>query len=99
MNRLNEIFGVIFSVLRAWLRLCFLTATLFISGTQLILFSRMEICNVEMKGMPWMHDRQKDMQNIAFLDRLCVENPELLDIPEGELPEDFPHPDDDEESF
>ena len=53
-----------------------------------------------MKGMPWRHDRQKDMQNIAFLDKLCVENPELLDIPEGELSDDFPHPDDeDSEDF
>ena len=100
MNRVREILEDLGSIIIAILRLMFLTCTMFMSGLQLTLFSGLEVCNVELKGRPWRSRIERNEANLAFLDRLCIENPELLDIPEGELPDDLPHPnDDDEESF
>jgi hypothetical protein len=100
MNRVRERLEDLGSIVIAVLRLMFLTCTMFISGLQIVLFSGLEICNVELKGRPWRSRIERNEANMAFLDRLCIENPELLDIPEGELPDDFPHPnDEDSEDF
>ena len=100
MNRVREKLEDLGSIIIAVLRLIFLTCTMFLSSLNLILFAQLEIVNVELKGRPWRSRIERNEANLAFLDRLCIENPELLDIPEGELPDDLPHPnDDDEESF
>ena len=57
MDKLNEIWGNIYSATRALLRLLFLTIAMFASGVHLVLFTRTEVCNVEMRGMPWVTDR------------------------------------------
>ena len=94
MNRITEFLGELYSVIIALFRLFFLTCAMLTSGLQIILFTRTEVCNIELRGMPWRCDRLKDMQNLAFIDKICVENPDLLDYAD-EHP-DAPSDDDDE---
>ena len=102
MDKLKELYGDIFSVLVAILRLLFLTSTMFISSLHLILFSQLEITNVELRGMAWRSRREKDMRTLSFISKICLENPELLDYAdeqmreEGELPPPVDDDDDDE---
>ena len=70
---------MIFSVMLAIIRLFFLLLALTFSGLQIILFTRTEICNIEMKGQPWRCDREKMMDNVAFVDKMYLENPELFE--------------------
>jgi hypothetical protein len=65
------------------------------SGIHIILFSETEICNIEMKGMPLRHQREKDMENLAFVDTLLVNNPELLDYADAHP--DMPPPGDEDD--
>ena len=97
MERLKEIGRDIFSIIVAVLRLLLLTCTMFISSLNLIFFAQLEIVNVELRGQAWRSRRERDMRTLSFIDKMCIENPELLDIPEGELPDDFPHPNDEDE--
>lgn len=100
MNRIMEFLEEVGSILIAIVRLIFLTCVMFLSGIQIIIFNELEICNLEMKGVPLRYKIKRNEANLAFIDKMCIENPELLDIPEGELPDDFPHPDDeDSEDF
>lgn len=79
MDRFNEFLGEIYSIVIALLRIMFLTVAMVTSAVHVALFTRTEICNIELKGMPWRCDRLKDMQNLAFIDKICIENPDLLD--------------------
>lgn len=97
MDKLSEFWGETYSIVRALIRLVFLTIAMFASGIHLILFTRVEICNLEMRGMPLLVDRKKLGDQISFVDSLCLNNQDLLDFADeqmrqnGELP-----PDDDE---
>ena len=97
MSRIMEKLEEFSSILIAIARLVFLTFVMFLSGLQIILFNGIEICNLEMKAIPLRYKIRRDGDAIAFLDKMAIENPELLDIPEGELPEDFPHDEDEGE--
>ena len=100
MNKVAEKLEELWSILIAVVRLMFLTCVMFMSGLQIILFNGLEICNVDLKGMPLRYRIRRNEENLAFIDKMVIENPELLDIPEGELPDDLPNPnDDDEENF
>ena len=97
MKRFHEIMSDIWSAVVALIRLLFLTCAMFASGVHIVLFTRTEICNIEMRGMPWRCDREKVADQLSFVDKICLENPDLLDYADeqmrqnGELP-----PDDDE---
>ena len=88
MEIIEEFFKDLYSMCVAILRLLFLCATLLMSGLQIVIFTRTEVCNVEMRGMPWRVDREKDLSNLAFIDKVCLENPDLLDY--AERGSDFP---------
>lgn len=91
LEKLQDMWGTISSALIALLRLCFLTVTFFISGVSLILFTRTEICNIEIRGNAFRCDREKDWAKLAFVDKLSLENPDLLAMTdEGTGPECFP---------
>ena len=94
MYRLNELAGNIWSIAIAILRLLFLTCNMLISGLHIVLFSKTEICNVEMQGLPWRCDRDKMNEQISFVDKLYRDNPDLVDI-DPEHIEDI-HPEDDD---
>lgn len=91
MSRLTELLGEIGSIIVALLRLAFLTCAMVTSGIHIVLFTRTEVWNVEMKGMPWRCDREKMNDQLAFVDKICLENPELLDYADEhtELPPDI----------
>lgn len=94
-SRLSEFLGEIYSVVIALLRIIFLTAAMVTSAVHVTLFTRTEIYNLELRGMPWRCDRLKDMQNLAFIDKICIENPDLLDYAD-EHPDVHSDDDDDE---
>ena len=93
----SDIFWYFLSVLIALARLIFLTLAMFTSALHITLFTKTELCNVELRGQPLLCDRRKLKDQISFVDKVMIENPELLDYADeqmrqnGELP-----PDDDE---
>ena len=97
IEKIKELLSAFMSVVIALSRLLFLALSLLVSGAQLVIFSRMEICNVEMRGQPWLCDRDKLKDQISLMDRLCVENPELLDYAEQQANEPPQDINDDEE--
>lgn len=88
IERVKEFLNVFTSAVIAILRLLFLAVGLIASGLHLIIFSRLEICNIELKGLPYRCDREKDMQNMAFIDKLVLENPDLLDYADDQRAKD-----------
>ena len=78
-ERLHDVVGTVTSASIALLRLVFLTITVVFSGVHLILFTRTEICNIEIRGNAFRCDREKNLANLAFVDKLCVENPDLME--------------------
>lgn len=79
IGKLNEFWGEVFSIIMALARLVFLTAAMITSSVHVVLFSRTEVCNIELRGMPWRCDRQKASENLAFMDKLYIQNPELFE--------------------
>ena len=96
MNRVIEFFEVFWSITIALCRLFFLTCAMVASGIHIILFSETEIYNIEMKGMPLRYQRKKDMENLAFVDTLLVNNPELLDFADEQYRQEGKIPPEDE---
>ena len=94
MDRIREVLDEIASIIVALVRLIFLVFAMITSGMHIVLFTRTEICNIEMRGMPWRCDREKMADQLSFVDSLCISNPELLDYAD-EHP-DAPPPADDE---
>ena len=97
MERLKEIGRDIFSIIVAVLRLLLLTCTMFMSSLNLIFFAQLEIVNVELKGQAWRSRREQDMRTLAFLDKVMIENPDLLDYAEQQANEPPQDINDDEE--
>lgn len=99
MNRIKEIFSEIGSATIALVRLFFLVCAMFTSGVHIVLFTRTEVCNIEMRGMPWRCDRERLADNMSFVDKICLENPELLDFADEQYRKDgkLPPIDDDDE--
>jgi hypothetical protein len=52
----------------------------FFTGLQRTLFMRSEIVGVEFQVMPIMCDREEFDDKLAYLDKLCVENPDLMGV-------------------
>ncbi len=75
-----EVLNVFASYMIALLRLPFLTVLFIVSSIQQVIFERNEVVNVEMKVIPLRCDRQKVSDNVAYLDKLCYENPDLVEI-------------------
>ena len=86
MEILEEFFKSLYSMTIAIVRLFFLCATLLMSGLQIVIFTRTEVCNLEMKGMPWRCDRQKMNDQLAFVDKMYLENPDLFEGGETNFP-------------
>lgn len=75
-----EFFSVLFSYIIALLRLPFLTVLFIVSSIQQVLFDKSEVVNVEMKIVPLRCDRKKVSDNVAYIDKLCYENPDLVEM-------------------
>ena len=97
IEKIKEFLSAFMSVVIAILRLLFLAVGLIATGLHIILFNRMEICNIEMKGLAWRCDREKMADQMSFVDKICIENPDLLDYAEQQANEPPQDIDDDEE--
>jgi hypothetical protein len=95
IDKLNELWGEIYSVVIALIRLLFLTCAMFTSGIHIILFTRTELCNVELRGQPWRCDREKLEDQMSFMEKTMLNNPELLDYADAHP--DMPPPSDEDE--
>lgn len=94
IDKIRYFFSVLSSYLIAISRLFFLDALLFLSGLQQILYSRCEIVNVEMKVSPLRCDINKVTENVSYIEKLCCENPDLVEIVDNDEDIDFGDNDD-----
>lgn len=62
----------------AFFRLLNWTVLFFFSGLQRTLFMRSEIVCVEFRTIPMRCDREDADEKLAYLDKLCLENPDLM---------------------
>ena len=95
MNRLREILSEIWSAVVALIRLLFLTCAMLTSGIHIVLFTRTELCNIELRGQPWLCDRAKMEDQMSFIEKTMLNNPELLDYADAHP--DMPPPSDEDE--
>ena len=79
MTQLQTFIASFVSLIIAIARFFFLIVSLIPAGLQIILFTRTEICNVEMQGLPWRCERDKMNEQISFVDKLYRDNPDLID--------------------
>lgn len=79
---------VVWSYFVALARLVVWTIILFFSGLQRTLFMRSEIVGVDFKVMPLRCDLEDANSKLAYLDKLCIENPDLIGMEDDEIPFD-----------
>lgn len=95
-SKVIRFFKVLWSYVVAVSRLIIWTIILFFTGLQRTLFMRSEIVGVEFKVIPLMCDREEFDDKLAYLDKLCIENPDLMGI-EDDIPFDDLMMDEDED--
>lgn len=95
-SKVIRFFKVLWSYVVAVSRLIIWTIILFFTGLQRTLFMRSEIVGVEFKVIPLMCDREEFDDKLAYLDKLCIENPDLMGI-EDDIPFDDIMMDEDED--
>lgn len=96
LPKVERFFAVLFSYIRAVLRLLVWQVLMFFSGLQQIFFMRTEVVGVELKGLPLLCDREDLDDKLSMMEKLCIENPDLMGI-SGEMPDDIDYPMDDSE--
>lgn len=79
---------VVWSYFVALARLVVWTIILFFSGLQRTLFMRSEIVGVDFKVIPLRCDIEDANNKLAYLDKLCIENPDLIGMEDDEIPFD-----------
>ena len=77
---LKKFFRVLGSYFIALARLLIWTVLTFFSGLQRVLFTRAEIVGVDLKIAPLRCDMEDADEKLAYIDKLCMENPELACI-------------------
>lgn len=90
----NRFLKVIGSYIRALARLFIWTILVFFSGLQRTLFMRSEVAGVDLKIVPLKCDIEETDERLAYIDKLCMENPEL--VIENDFDDDFPNNEGDE---
>ena len=85
VDKIKWFFGNISSYAIAIARLLFWEVLLLFSGLQQILFTRTEICGIDLRGQPLRCDREDICDKIAYMDKLKEENPDLEIVDEDEL--------------
>lgn len=88
MDKIKWFFSNLMSYVIAIARLLFWEVLLFFSGLQQILFTRTEICGLDLRGLPLRCDRDDVLDKISYVDKLKAENPDL-DLMTDEDYEDF----------
>lgn len=80
--KLSKPFQVFLSYCIALARLVVWTILLFFTGLQRTLFMRSEVVSVDMKVMPLRCDLEETDEKLAYIDKLCLENPDLMELTE-----------------
>lgn len=75
---LKRFFVVLWSYIVALGRLFIWTLLTFLSGLQRILFTRSEVVRVELRISPLRCDIKDTDEKLAYIDKLCLENPDLI---------------------
>ena len=86
---IKRFFKVFFSYAIALARLVNWTLIFFFAGLQRTLFMRSEVTNVDFCVMPLRCDMEETDDKLAYIDKLCIENPDLIEaVCEEEIPFD-----------
>lgn len=101
-SKVQEFFKVFNSYIIALARLVVWTVIFFFTGLQRTLFMRSEVVSVEFRVTPLRCDMQEADDKLAYIDKLCIENPDLAVAVEDEEfdfldNDEFPPNDDEEE--
>lgn len=98
--KLSKPLRVLWSYIVALARLVIWTILFFFTGLQRTLFMRCEVASAELKVIPLRCDMADMDEKIAYVDKLCAENPDLMVLAEEELPdeEDFPFDEDEDDN-
>ena len=80
LKRVVRIANVILSYFIAVLRLLFWVALLFIYGLHKTLFMRVEVCSIELRTCPLRCDIEDMHDNLSYIEKLAIENPELAEV-------------------
>ena len=83
-NKVKNFLKVFFSYVIAILRLIIWTIIFFFSGLQRTLFTRSEVLSLSFKLVPLRCDMEDTDEKLAYIDKLCFENPDLLGVMETE---------------
>ena len=86
-DNIVSFFKVLFSYTIALARLFVWSIVFFFSGLQRTLFMRSEIVGVNFRVMPLRCDMEDTKSKLSYLDKLCIENPDLVGM-EDEIPFD-----------
>ena len=90
-NNFVKFCKILFSYIIGIARLIIWTIILFFSGLQRTLFMKGEIIGVDFKVIPLRCYREEIDNKLAYLDKLCIENPDLVEgMVEEEIPFDGP---------
>lgn len=79
----------LWSYIVALARLTVWTIIFFFSGLQRTLFTRNEVAGVDMKLLPLRCDMEDVDEKLAYIDKLCIENPDLAEMAEKAYLEDM----------
>ncbi len=88
-KKILEFLDLLFSYFIALSRLALWTILFFFSGLQRTIFLRGEIVCVEFKTIPLKCDRDDTDEKLSYLDKLCLENPDLIENIEQESDDFF----------
>lgn len=83
-SKIENPFKVLWSYIVALARLIVWTLVFFFSGLQRTLFMRSEVVSVEFRVTPLRCDMEEADKNLAYIDKLCLENPDLVEAVEEE---------------
>lgn len=95
-SSIKDFFKVLFSYIIAVARLFVWTIIFFFTGLQRTLFMRSEIVSVEFRVTPLRCDMEEADDKLAYIDKLCTENPDLAVAVEDE---EFDFSNDDNNDF
>lgn len=90
-----KFFKLVLSYMRAVFRVLLWTVILFFSALQRALFTRDELVGVDMRLAPFKCDMEDVDDKLSYIDKLCIENPDLVEISEEGYLDDIPFDDKD----
>lgn len=91
-----KFFKNVLNYIRAIFRVILWTIILFFSALQRALFTRTELVGVDMRLAPFKCDVEDVDDKLSYIDKLCIENPDLAEISEEAYLNDIPFDDKEE---